>query len=327
MSVLDLTDEQQRLRRGDSRLRRARVSAPASSATRLTNGSGSPQPRALREDGRARLARGGDPRGVRRRRRRRVDMCLLLEEIGRGQLPVAAIRRRRIIAAGAYERFGTEEQKQEILGGIADGAVESIAMSEPEAGSDVGNLQCRAERENGGYVINGQKTWISAAQHRRPHPARLPHRPRGLQARGPDDAQRPRRRRRRRDPRHRDDGRPARSTTSSSPTASCPRSAASARRATAWTQLMAGLERRAARSLAAQLRSASPSAPSTTRSPTSRSASSSTARSAPSRRIRHRLADLATEIECCRLLVYDVARAHRRQPGRDSSRARRRWRS
>ena len=36
-------------------------------------------------------------------------------------------------------------------------------MSEPEAGSDVGNLSCRAERDNGGYVINGQKTWITGA--------------------------------------------------------------------------------------------------------------------------------------------------------------------
>ena len=36
-------------------------------------------------------------------------------------------------------------------------------MSEPEAGSDVGNLSCKAERQNGGYVLNGQKTWISAA--------------------------------------------------------------------------------------------------------------------------------------------------------------------
>ena len=36
-------------------------------------------------------------------------------------------------------------------------------MSEPEAGSDVGALRCKAVRENGGYVINGQKTWISEA--------------------------------------------------------------------------------------------------------------------------------------------------------------------
>jgi alkylation response protein AidB-like acyl-CoA dehydrogenase len=68
-----------------------------------------------------------------------------------------------LIVAGAYERFGSDEQKREILGGITRGRVEAIAMSEPEAGSDVGNLSCRAERQNGGFVLNGQKTWISAA--------------------------------------------------------------------------------------------------------------------------------------------------------------------
>ena len=91
-----------------------------------------------------------------------VDMCLLLEESARGQIPMGFFGVTMIVA-GAYQRFGSEEQKQEILGGIGDGAVECIAMSEPEAGSDVGNLSCRAERSNGGYVINGQKTWITGA--------------------------------------------------------------------------------------------------------------------------------------------------------------------
>jgi alkylation response protein AidB-like acyl-CoA dehydrogenase len=68
-----------------------------------------------------------------------------------------------MITAGAIERFGSEELKDELLRGVAGGRVEAIAMSEPEAGSDVGALSCRAERVNGGYVINGQKTWITAA--------------------------------------------------------------------------------------------------------------------------------------------------------------------
>ena len=61
------------------------------------------------------------------------------------------------------QRFATEELKQEILTGIVRGNVEAIAMSEPEAGSDVGSLTCRAQRSNGSYVINGQKTWITGA--------------------------------------------------------------------------------------------------------------------------------------------------------------------
>jgi alkylation response protein AidB-like acyl-CoA dehydrogenase len=91
-----------------------------------------------------------------------VDLCLFLEEMARGQLPIGFYSVSMIVA-GAYERFGSEEQKQEMLGGIARGNVESIAMSEPEAGSDVGNLSCRAERSNGGFVLNGQKTWITGA--------------------------------------------------------------------------------------------------------------------------------------------------------------------
>jgi isovaleryl-CoA dehydrogenase len=91
-----------------------------------------------------------------------IDACLFLEEGFRGLLPMAGYPVS-LIVAGAYERFGTEEQKQEMLGGICRGRVEAIAMSEPEAGSDVGNLSCRAERSNGGFVLNGQKTWISAA--------------------------------------------------------------------------------------------------------------------------------------------------------------------
>ena len=115
-----------------------------------------------------------------------VDMCLLCEEFARGLIPMGFFSVS-MITAGAVGRFGTEELKQEILGGVARGRVEAIAMSEPEAGSDVGNLSCKAERVNGGYVINGQKTWITARPRRGSHPARVPHRPDRQQARGAVD--------------------------------------------------------------------------------------------------------------------------------------------
>jgi len=92
-----------------------------------------------------------------------VDACIFLEETTRGLIPIAGYGVS-LIVAGAYERFGTEQQKEEMLGGICAGRVEAIAMSEPEAGSDVGSLKCKVERLDGnGYVLNGQKTWISAA--------------------------------------------------------------------------------------------------------------------------------------------------------------------
>jgi isovaleryl-CoA dehydrogenase len=91
-----------------------------------------------------------------------VDACIFLEETMRGLVPIAGYGVS-LIVAGAYERFGTEAQKQAMLGGICKGRVEAIAMSEPGAGSDVGSLTCKAEKSNGGYVLNGQKTWISAA--------------------------------------------------------------------------------------------------------------------------------------------------------------------
>lgn len=91
-----------------------------------------------------------------------VDACLFLEETARGMAPIGGFGTT-LIVAGAYERFGTQEQKESMLGGIARGAVEAIAMSEPGAGSDVGAITCRATRRDGGFVIDGQKTWCSNA--------------------------------------------------------------------------------------------------------------------------------------------------------------------
>jgi alkylation response protein AidB-like acyl-CoA dehydrogenase len=91
-----------------------------------------------------------------------VDLCLMLEGVTRGSIPIGLVGVS-MITAGAVRRFGSEELKQELLGGIVRGRPEAIAMSEPEAGSDVGSLSCRAERVNGEYLINGQKTWITGA--------------------------------------------------------------------------------------------------------------------------------------------------------------------
>jgi isovaleryl-CoA dehydrogenase len=91
-----------------------------------------------------------------------LDACLFMEETSRGLAPIGGYATT-LIVAGATQKFGSEDQKSEILGGIASGSVEAIAMTEPESGSDVGSLTTSAERSNGGYVLNGQKVFISNA--------------------------------------------------------------------------------------------------------------------------------------------------------------------
>jgi isovaleryl-CoA dehydrogenase len=91
-----------------------------------------------------------------------TDLCLLCEEFAHGQIPMGFFPVT-MMAARPVELFGGDALKEEILGGIVRGHTGAIAMSEPEAGSDVGNLSCRASRVDGDYVINGQKTWITGA--------------------------------------------------------------------------------------------------------------------------------------------------------------------
>ncbi len=93
-----------------------------------------------------------------------LDASLFLEEISYGMSPAAGAYGVTLIVVGALNSFGTDEQKEELLGGVArSGNVLAIAMSEPDAGSDVGSLKTRAVRENGEYVLNGAKMWCSYA--------------------------------------------------------------------------------------------------------------------------------------------------------------------
>ncbi|MCB0923314.1 MAG: acyl-CoA dehydrogenase family protein [Mycobacterium sp.] len=62
--------------------------------------------------------------------------------------------------------FGTDEQKQTYLPGIAAGDIHfAIGYSEPEAGTDLANLRTSAIRDGDDYIINGQKMWTSLIQY------------------------------------------------------------------------------------------------------------------------------------------------------------------
>ncbi|MCK0536932.1 acyl-CoA dehydrogenase family protein [Alcanivorax quisquiliarum] len=70
------------------------------------------------------------------------------------------------IVAPYILHLGTEEQKQTWLPRMVTGeAIGAIGMTEPGAGSDLQGMKTRAEKDGDGYVINGQKTFITNGQH------------------------------------------------------------------------------------------------------------------------------------------------------------------
>ncbi|WP_067671472.1 acyl-CoA dehydrogenase family protein [Nocardia miyunensis] len=91
-----------------------------------------------------------------------VEQTILFEELWRGLAPVKALGSTTTVA-GCYKRFGSEDQKARALAAIAGGEVMSISISEPGAGSDVAAISCAATKVSDGYVLNGQKTWCSFA--------------------------------------------------------------------------------------------------------------------------------------------------------------------
>ncbi len=63
-------------------------------------------------------------------------------------------------------RYGSEEQKQQILPQIIKGeACFCIGMSEPDSGSDLAAARCSAKRTDQGWLINGTKLWTTGAHH------------------------------------------------------------------------------------------------------------------------------------------------------------------
>jgi hypothetical protein len=71
-----------------------------------------------------------------------------------------------VMVAPVIMAFGTPEQQQRFLPGIASGDVWwSQGYSEPGSGSDLASLKTRAERRGDKYIVNGQKTWTTLAQY------------------------------------------------------------------------------------------------------------------------------------------------------------------
>jgi len=92
------------------------------------------------------------------------DLCVIREELARGWMLADTMFAVQALGSYPIALFGTEEQKQRYLPPLAKGtAIAAFALTESEAGSDVAALKSQAVRRDGGYVLTGNKRFISNA--------------------------------------------------------------------------------------------------------------------------------------------------------------------
>ena len=88
----------------------------------------------------------------------------IVERVSTVWMSVSGIFNSHLIMAAAVERAGTDEQKAKWLPKFASGELRGgIALTEPDAGTDLQGIRTRADKSGNGYSLNGAKTWISNA--------------------------------------------------------------------------------------------------------------------------------------------------------------------
>ena len=93
-----------------------------------------------------------------------LSYCLAIEEVSKVDASHGTIMsvNNSLYCFGLYA-FGTEEQKQKFLVPVASGKkLGAYSLTEPQSGSDAGNMKTRAVLQGDQYVINGRKSWVTS---------------------------------------------------------------------------------------------------------------------------------------------------------------------
>ncbi len=94
-----------------------------------------------------------------------ATLCLALEEIARGSMSLAGcVTMQSLMGTKFLEMLGNEDIRERLFVPALRGEkIGGICMTEPNAGSDLGGIATAARKVDGGYVLKGQKMWVTAA--------------------------------------------------------------------------------------------------------------------------------------------------------------------
>ena len=91
-----------------------------------------------------------------------LTYALVVEELSRGWISLSGILNTHFMLAYLVSAHGTQEQKDYFLPKMATGEIRgALSMSEPGLGSDVAAIRTAARRDGDGYVLTGQKMWVT----------------------------------------------------------------------------------------------------------------------------------------------------------------------
>lgn len=94
-----------------------------------------------------------------------ITFILMIEELARGSLALATIVGMQCLnGTDILYQLGTQEQKERLLKPAIRGEkIGTIAITEADAGSDIGGISTRADRDENGWILRGRKMWITSA--------------------------------------------------------------------------------------------------------------------------------------------------------------------
>ena len=100
-----------------------------------------------------------------------ITLAIVFEEISRGWMGIAGILGSHSLSCFMIAKHGTEQQRATYLPGLATGERRTaLALTEPDAGTDLQGIKTRAVRDGDDYIISGTKMWITNARFADPLP-------------------------------------------------------------------------------------------------------------------------------------------------------------